>query len=292
MLLPLLALLTVVYLCYLLAYQALVAQSRNLAAELRPKLPPKHWTVTLAEVNYSWILAAVSTTLLVLVIAWIGLRHREVRDITGPELAPYFWVGFVTMLSSFAVLAVGKLWEREEGQPFGRRIALAAIGACVGLASYAFGEFLMIPLNGTSVFRNILNEGYYADDGTPQSIAFAIHFALLFAALRWWQLTDPLRAMRINVLAIVLAALVHWLLNLLFPLPQPAGVLVVGLSVFVVQGSAIKLRQTPPADPADPGLREAKVGLSDPAWKVAIRVAFALALMPLMLVILALVLAQ
>ena len=136
---------------------------------------------------------------------------------------------------------------------------LAGIGAGVGLAAYGVSEFLMVPLDNISVARDVnatdLPKALYTD-ATPMPSAMMAHFALLFAALRWWKPVDPLRRTRLSLWSVAVAVVVEWGVHQILPIPQPAGMLMAGGIAIAVQMASpwINPRAATPVNPSDQAL--------------------------------------
>jgi hypothetical protein len=213
-------------------------------AELRAR-PSLH---RLAELNTSWIAAALSALALAVAAAVIGLRSGPVDAIA---LVPYVWMSLVVLVASLGILGLGKLWEREDGESLPRRLVLTGLGAGVGLAAFSLAEFLLLPLD-QGLTRDIdaaaLPQAFYRDS-VPLASAMMAHFAMLLAMLRWWKPVDPLRRTRLSPWSVFVAVVAEWAVHQLLPIPQPAGMMIAGGTAIVVQLSApwINPREARPA---------------------------------------------
>ncbi len=221
--------------------------------QMRNGLKAKHTTTRIAELGTSSIVAVLTTFFLAIIAGIVGLRSGPV----GPlELAPYGLLTAVGIVSSLAVLLMGKLWERGEGESLRRRIALAGVGAGIGLFVFGFSQHLMLSVDSglTRVIDSTtLPQALYAEGGLPRGSALAAHFALLFAGLRWWKMVDPLRKRRLSLWSVAVAIVAEWLVHQILPIPQPAGMLLAGGIAIVVQMSAPwvnpALQEDPPRRP-------------------------------------------
>jgi hypothetical protein len=207
-------------------------------SDMRTDLRAKRSIHRLAELNISWIAATLTALGMAMGAGVIGLRSSEVDAIA---IAPYGWMAAVVLIASLGLLGLGKLWERDEGEGLPRRVVLAGVGAGVGIAAYTLGNFLMLPMD-LSVARDVdatgLPHSLYDADGQPLAAAMMAHFALLFAALRWWKPVDPLRRTRLSLWAVAVAVVAEWAVHQILPIPQPAGMLMVGGIAIAVQMSA------------------------------------------------------
>ncbi len=212
---------------------------------MRDDLRAKHSLVRLAELNTSWIATTLTTIVLALVAGIIGLRSG---DVNASVVAPYFWMATVVLGAAYSLLGLGKIWERGEGESLKRRIALAGVGAGVGIFAFSASQFLMLPFD-TAIPRDIdgtvLPQALYTTSGVPRASAWMAHFALLFAAVRWWKPVDPLRRHRLGLWSVAVAVVVEWMIHQVLPLPQPSGMLIAGGISVAIQMSAPWINSVP-----------------------------------------------
>jgi len=213
-------------------------RSRNQwRSEVRHSLRGKPNMVRLAELNTSWIAAALTVLAMAIAAGIIGLRSGNVNAL---DLAPYFWIALVILIGSQGILGLGKLWERDEGEGLPRRLVLAGIGAGVGLAAFALNEFLMLPLQvtGSELLGNDLPQALYHSDRTVRPAGMMAHFAVLFGAIRWWKPVDPLRRTRLSLWSVAVVCVAAWGVHQVLPMPQPAGLLTAGGLAIATQMAA------------------------------------------------------
>lgn len=219
---------------------------------VRNELRAKPRLSRIAELNTSWIAAMLSVTGISLVVGAIGLYSSPLY---AQSIAPLVWVAVTVLGATFAILALGKLWECDEGEPMTRRLVLAGVGAGVGFFAYLMGDFLMIPL-GEGLTRDVtstaLSPNLYTDLSsgpyeqgftkpsfpTPTLAAFMANFALLFGLLRWWRPVDPLRRKRLSLWSIAVAVAVAWGVHQMIPLSAAMGIMSAGGIAIAVQLSA------------------------------------------------------
>ena len=219
---------------------------------VRNELRAKPRLSRIAELNTSWIAAMLSVTGISLVVGAIGLYSSPLY---AQSIAPLVWVAVTVLGGTFTILALGKLWECDEGEPMTRRLVLAGVGAGVGFFAYLMGDFLMIPL-GEGLTRDItstaLSPNLYTDPSsgpheqgfakhsfpTPTLAAFMANFALLFGLLRWWKPVDPLRRKRLSLWSIAVAVVVAWGVHQLIPISVAMGIMSAGGIAIAVQLSA------------------------------------------------------
>ncbi|WP_246146400.1 serine/threonine-protein kinase [Rubripirellula lacrimiformis] len=217
--------------------------------EMRNVLRAKHSVHRVAELNASWIAAILTTFGLATVAGVVGLHSGPVDATT---IAPFGWMAMVVLMSTLAILGMGKLWEREDGEALPRRLVLAGIGAGVGAVAFGLQQFLMIPMD-VGLLRDIhettLPQALYDTNGVPQSSAMMAHFALLFAGLRWWKAVDPLRRTRLSFWAVAVAVVGEWAVHQILPVPQPAGMMVAGGIAIAIQMAAPWISPRNPRQP-------------------------------------------
>lgn len=210
---------------------------RQWCQHMRTDLRAKPSLNRAAELNTSWIASTMTVFGLAMGAGAIGLRNGP---IDAMSIAPYAWMGSVVLISSLGILGLGKLWERGDGEALPRRFVLAGMGAGVGASAFAINQYLMLPLD-QSLLRDIdatdLPAALYEND-VPLAGAMMAHFALVFSLLRWWKPVDPLRRRRLSLWAVAVAVVAEWAVHQVLPIPQPAGMMMVGGTALAVQMSA------------------------------------------------------
>jgi serine/threonine protein kinase len=205
---------------------------------MRTNLRAKRSIHRVAELSTSWIAATFTVLAMTIVAGVIGLRTG---DVAPTDLAPFGWMAMVVLISALSILAMGKLWERDEGEALPRRLVMAGIGAGVGVAAYSVAEFLILPID-VGMDRDVkvmtLPQALYVDDHTPRASALMAHFALLFIAVRWWKPVDPLRRTRLSLWSVSVTVVTAWAVHQVLPIPQPYGMLIAGGIAIAVQMSA------------------------------------------------------
>ena len=165
----------------------------------------------------------------------IGIRNGTAN---ADVIAPFAWVGVMTLVTAMAALAMGKLWEAHDGDPLRRRMVMLGVGGGVGALAYLTADFLMLDLStglGRSITRTELPEALYMSGVTPRLSAYMVHFALLLAVVRWWKTTDPLRRTRLSLWSVMAVAAVDWGIQQLVPIGQPFGMLIAAGTVIATQ---------------------------------------------------------
>lgn len=164
------------------------------------------------------------------------------RLATDPiSLAFLVWLTLSGTIAAWFILAAGKLWEADDGEPWKRRFVLLLLGLVCGGAAYGLNQVLLVQLHDQwlvgSLAGGLLPSGLHASDGSPLLAAYLIYFAAVFCVLPWWKQTDPLRDSRLSVGFVVIAALAA----LIFPFPQPWGLAIAATASIAAQLSAVWL---------------------------------------------------
>ncbi|QDS91377.1 Serine/threonine-protein kinase PrkC [Roseimaritima multifibrata] len=228
---------------YAEAHQLAVARAqipRPLSAgqwrqQKRIELASKRSLTRMTELSGSWTKAIFWTAILGVVGTMIGLRDA---DLSAENIAPYALTAVTIGFAALALLGMGKLWERGEGEPLSRRLVLAGVGIIVGSFAYVASEYLLLPIGGTALSADVadnLPQNLYTNEGVPRLAAMMAHFALLMGAVGWWKNTDPLRKRRLSVWTVAVAVVFEWAISLALPIPQPWGILVAGGIAIVLQ---------------------------------------------------------
>lgn len=234
---------------------------RQWCQHMRTDLRAKPSLSRAAELNTSWIASFMTVFGLAIGAGAIGLRNGPVDAMS---IAPYAWMGAVVLMSSLGLLGLGKLWERGDGEPLPRRFVLAGLGAGVGAGAYAINQHLMLPLD-QGLLRDVdatdLPAALY-ENNIPLVGAMMAHFAMVFSVLRWWKPVDPLRRRRLSVWAVAVAVVAEWAVHQVLPIPQPAGMMIVGGTALAVQMSApwINRRTVPQPDAYQPASQKQPTG--------------------------------
>jgi hypothetical protein len=193
----------------------------------------------LGELTGSMLAAALVAAVLAVAMAAIG---GETLDDSANPLNGPVWLWLLTTIGAWLVLAFGKCCECTTGEKIKRRFGMLAAGLAFGAIAYATQQFLMVDLHdgyiARSVSGNELTRGMYDVHGAPRLPAFLAYFGAVFATLSWWKQSDPLRASRLRIGSIVMAVVVAWLWQLLWPFPQPWGFMLVGAIAIATQLSA------------------------------------------------------
>jgi hypothetical protein len=194
--------------------------------------PPRE---RLTELLGSLLVSALASIVISLVV--VLLRGQP------PEAAQYAWVAIVSTLGAWSVLIPSKIWEGRAAEPAMRRFVLLVIGLAVGALAYAVDAALWVNLPFDIVTRPLDNkymptEFYSHSDGSPLLQAYLVYFGFLFLLVRWWRSADRFRPTRLSLWATTSALFIAWILNFVWPFPQPWGFMVTATISLAVQLAA------------------------------------------------------
>jgi len=141
----------------------------------------------------------------------------------------YLW----TTATTFAAVAITALTIKTmrylHPDSTGNRLTFFAVGTVVGAASWAVADYLgfEVAFNGApmGVKPESWPECYVS--GRPAPLAFIGYFGLSLCAFDWWGMTPPKRSSRWRIGDVFVAVFYAGVIHLVFPFPQPWGVLTV-----------------------------------------------------------------
>jgi hypothetical protein len=160
-----------------------------------------------------------------------------------PMLIGMVWAAFIALATAWIAIALGKRWQKEEGDWAMRSFVQLTCGFAVGALAYMLSEFLMVPWE--SITREKLGElpvqrwsGFFSPNGEPLFPAFLAYFPLVMGAIPWWKQVDPLRRARFSFWPVLWSVIAAALVHLLIPFPQPWGALIVAGASMAIQLSS------------------------------------------------------
>jgi serine/threonine protein kinase len=200
---------------------------------LRDRLRGKTPHERLQELVSSWLAAGFVAALLGVLL----LLLNDQFETNQQSITLYAWITLSAATTSGAILAVGKWCEGVESDGARRRLVMLALGLMCGACVFGLAQWLLLDLQVRNP-RGSLPHTMYAADGTLKLPLFMIYFALLLALPRWWKQTDPLRRARVQLWPVIACVLLGWLLGCLWPLPQPAGSMLIAVVSLTTQLAA------------------------------------------------------
>jgi hypothetical protein len=200
------------------------ARERHLRTPEIRGTPVKHMSARerLTELLGSLLIAAVAA--MVIGFVMVLLRGQP------PQSPQYAWVAIVSTLGAWGVLFPAKFWELKSGEAAMRRFVMLIVGLMLGWIAYALSVNLRVELPFDLVIRpvddNLIPKGFYSASGSPLLYAYLAYFGFLFLLLRWWRVAERERPARFSLWSTMSALFVAWLLNFVWPFPQPWGLMV------------------------------------------------------------------
>ena len=192
--------------------------------------------VVWSEVTGSWLGAAavISVFSSLAVLFQIG-SGRQVQ----PLLMGMVWVALVSLMTAWVAIALGKRWQREEGDWAIRSFVQLTAGFAIGGVAYLLSNYLMVPWDQISQER--MGElpvarwnGFFGENREPLLPAFLAYFPLLMGSVQWWKQVDPLRRSRFSFWAVIWSVMVASLVHLLIGFPQPwIAIMAAGTSIAI-----------------------------------------------------------
>jgi hypothetical protein len=229
-------------------------------AAAMPAIVVKPLAVQLRELVGSMLLsAAVTATMSVAAVLIESYRGVSM------QVEQIAWLYLASLAGSWLVLAVAKHWEGVIGEALLRRFILMTAGLGLGLAAFGVADGLLVRLPCDQDVRNVSGgfgaivpspPGYSApvvfdlpadahwvpsafyQDGKPMAMAFMAVFASLMAVMRWWLAADPMRRNRLSLWSVLAAAVLGWLVALVWQFPQPWLIMVAACISVSVQLSS------------------------------------------------------
>jgi serine/threonine protein kinase len=141
-------------------------------------------------------------------------------------LSLYSWLAISSTLGSWAVLTVGKFCEGVESDAWRRRAVLLALGLGLGAAAWGLSDqVLLVDLQNAAHTWHEVDTAFPAAVNSNLLTRFLVFFAAVFAIPGWWKQTDPLRKSRVNLFTLGWCVLWSGIVSLLWPFPQPWGLM-------------------------------------------------------------------
>jgi hypothetical protein len=111
-----------------------------------------------------------------------------------------------------------------------RRFILMIVGLGLGVAACVLADLLLVQLptmRGLTTGSFHLPQSFYLG-GQPLLMAHMAAFGTLFALIRWWMQTDPLRRSRLSLWSMAVSCGVAAIVGALWHYPQPWLIMVAG----------------------------------------------------------------
>lgn len=193
-----------------------------------------------SEVTGSWLGAA---CVIAVLSALAGLFQIGTGHAFQPLVVGTVWAGLIALAIAWVSIALGKTWQREDGDWAARAFVQLASGFAIGTLAFALDQFLMVPWEGLARDRmsDLLIhrwQGFFGPAGQPLLPAYLAFFPLLMGMVQWWRQVDPLRRARLSFLAVIWSVVAASLIHLLIPFPQPWGAWIAAGASLAIQLSS------------------------------------------------------
>jgi hypothetical protein len=179
------------------------------------------------ELTGSMLMACLVTSVvsfLLLIVAGFPMDGSVV------SLTRFAWLALTSLVGTWAVLMLSKLWEGAPEDTVRRRFVQVLIGLGVGAVAFAAQQYLDPRLVSVRIIDTPQvwspSRELFASDGSPQFPAFLVYFAGLFMLLRWWHQADPLRESRFSLWSVISVTVVALVWQIFWPFTQPWGLMV------------------------------------------------------------------
>ncbi|MEM8733421.1 MAG: serine/threonine-protein kinase, partial [Planctomycetota bacterium] len=193
-----------------------------------------------SEVTGSWVsstaVVAVFSTLAALFLIGQGSQLQ-------PMLIGMIWASLIALATAWTSIALGKRWQREEGDWAIRCFVQLTSGFAIGALAYGLAEFLMLPWD--SITRENFSDipvnrwkGFFDANEAPLLPAYLAYFPLVMGLIHWWKQVDPLRRTRFSFWAVIWSVVAASLVHLVIPFPQPWGAIIAAGASIAIQLSS------------------------------------------------------
>jgi hypothetical protein len=203
------------------------------------ELAAKPLRAKLSELFGSMLTAAIFAALAALVAPVVlGLATNSA------SMAVYLWLALVGTLGSWAVLVPAKFSEGKLEDQVPIRMLMLALGGLVGGAAWLLAEALIVRVPGGCepldakwglISHEWLAWGGPQNGANPSLAMYVTYFAFMFVILRWWRQAEFTRNQRLSLWSVAVCVFWAWLLQFFWQFPQPAGMLVAGVTAFATQ---------------------------------------------------------
>jgi hypothetical protein len=161
--------------------------------------------------------------------------------------SPVQWtlLGRVFLLSTvlaWVVMIIGRLPQRSEKNPWGRRAVQLVVGLALGALAFWLDGWSLPTGSGNATTRDIvLFSGHRISPETfSTGLFYLFYFGLTVAMCRWWVATDHKRKERVRFIPLLAAAFWGTVFLFLWPGSESAPMLI-GVSVLVIAAIAAQV---------------------------------------------------
>ncbi len=194
-------------------------------------------SMLVSEITGAWLGSAAVVAVFSTLAALFQIGRGQAVQ---PMLVGMSWAALVSLLIAWTAIALGKWWQKEQGDWAFRSFIQLTAGFAIGGIAYILAEYLMVPW--TQIARKSIGDlpvhqwsGFFAADGTPLLPAYLTFFPLMMGLIGWWKQADPLRRTRLSFWAVLWSAIAAGLVHLFVPFPHPWGSLIAAGASIAVQ---------------------------------------------------------
>ena len=207
--------------------------------EARDRLARKQNGERVTELSGALLNSAVASLVLCFVMMLL-MRGEALGEVFTWTL--YAWFSLTSIAGAWAILAIAKFWESDEGEPIRRRFVMLVVGLMIGTAAFATSQFLGVQVTDELVVPTLpavtLPAGWTSSNGSLTLPAFLIYFGGMFAVAKWWLQADPLRTSRVSLWSTAGCIFWAWLIHVFWAFPQPWGFMLAASISIAVQLAA------------------------------------------------------
>jgi len=132
------------------------------------------------------------------------------------------WVFLITILGSWTILLVSKVWQVWESDAIVRRFVMMVLGLALGIVGFGLTQYLQVDLTFDARWPNFHDwqpPASFYRDGQPMLPALMAAFGTHFLLVRWWRLADPLRRSRFCLWGVLGPAIAAILVSAIWVFP-------------------------------------------------------------------------
>ena len=212
-----------------------IAQQQQTA--LREMIAQRPLSDRIAETLGSLLAAGLITSVLG-ILGFTIASYGEQRGM--PFVSMGAWAILTSLTATSALLVAGKFFETSDGDPMLRRFTMLSIGLLVGLSAIVAGSYLELdtgldPRLQTQFMDGMIHTTNSSIPFASQWPSYLISFAGVFAALRWWRMTDPTRKTRLSLFSVGICIVAGVLFGSIFGLNIAWTGIVVGVTAVATQ---------------------------------------------------------
>lgn len=198
-------------------------KGQRLTPETMRRIPVRH---RVTEMTGSMTMAAFCT-----VLVTIGLY---VATSMFSDIGQLFMFSGVTLAGSWMVIFSSKLTEGTRMAGSSRRLMMLVGGLALGALAFGLDQAFLVDYGANDflgsasrypIGRSAVNRLVDFSSHQPTAAGYMIFFGLLFSLRHWWRHADSFRKRRVRIGSVILTFGLAVVLILMFPFPQPWGLI-------------------------------------------------------------------